>query len=104
LSGGELAAAVVVDAVARLIPGVLGNQESPANDSFAEGVLDYPHYTRPACFRSLSAPGTLLGGDHAAVARWRRQAALEKTARLRPDLLARNPGAAQELERLRKKG
>jgi tRNA (guanine37-N1)-methyltransferase len=104
LSGGELAAAVVVDAVARLIPGVLGNQESARNESFADGSLDYPHYTRPACFRGLCVPEALSGGHHADAARWRRQAALEKTARLRPDLLARNPGAGRELEMLRKKG
>ena len=95
LSGGELAAAVVVDAVARLIPGVLGNEESPESDSFSPdgerdslGILDCPHYTRPAVFRGWSVPDVLLGGNHAEIRRWRRQAALEKTKRLRPELLA----------------
>jgi tRNA (guanine37-N1)-methyltransferase len=88
LSGGELAAAVIVDAVARLLPGVIGNQDSTVNESFEEhGILDYPHWTRPADFRGWKAPETLLGGNHAEIRKWRRQMALEKTARLRPDLL-----------------
>lgn len=94
LSGGELAAAVVVDAVARLIPGVLGNEESSRQESFSAlegeseaGILDCPHYTRPATFRGWSVPDVLLGGNHAEIRKWRRQAALEKTKRLRPDLL-----------------
>jgi len=86
LSGGELAAAVVVDAVARLIPGVLGNEESSKNESFSADALDWPHYTRPAVFRGESVPEVLLGGNHAEIARWRREAALEKTRRSRPDL------------------
>lgn len=94
LSGGELAAAVVVDSVARLIPGVLGNEESSRQESFSAldeedpGILDCPHYTRPAVFRGWSVPDVLLGGNHAEIRKWRRQAALEKTRRLRPDLLA----------------
>ena len=95
LSGGELAAAVVVDAVARLLPGVLGNQDSAVFESFGEvagqerpGILDCPQYTRPAEFRGWKVPETLLGGNHEEIRRWRKQAALEKTARLRPDLLA----------------
>jgi tRNA (guanine37-N1)-methyltransferase len=97
LSGGELAAAVIVDAVARLIPGVLGNEESARQESFSEcgggeagGVflLDCPHYTRPADFRGLRVPEVLLSGNHAEIRRWRREAALEKTRRLRPDLSA----------------
>ncbi|MDP9055481.1 MAG: tRNA (guanosine(37)-N1)-methyltransferase TrmD [Acidobacteriota bacterium] len=89
LSGGELAAAVVVDTVARLLPGVVGNSESTVNESFEEsGILDCPQWTRPAEFRGWKAPETLLGGNHAEIRKWRRQAALEKTARLRPDLLA----------------
>ncbi|QOY85332.1 tRNA (guanosine(37)-N1)-methyltransferase TrmD [Paludibaculum fermentans] len=95
LSGGELAAAVVVDAVARLIPGVLGNEESSRQESFSaledgeeSGILDCPHYTRPATFRGWSVPEVLLGGNHAEIRKWRRQAALEKTKRLRPDLLS----------------
>jgi tRNA (guanine37-N1)-methyltransferase len=92
LSGGELAAAVVVDAVGRLVPGVLGNAASAVFESFQEsghgpGVLDCPHYTRPPEFRGWRVPEVLLGGDHKAVSRWRREAALKKTARLRPDLL-----------------
>lgn len=88
LSGGELAAAVVVDAVARLLPGVVGNEDSTVNESFEEsGMLDYPHWTRPAEFRGWKAPDVLLGGNHAEIRKWRKQAALEKTRRLRPDLL-----------------
>jgi tRNA (guanine37-N1)-methyltransferase len=88
LSGGELAAAVVVDTVARLLPGVVGNHDSTINESFEEaGVLDCPQWTRPAEFRGWKAPEVLLGGNHAEIRKWRRQAALAKTARLRPDLL-----------------
>jgi tRNA (guanine37-N1)-methyltransferase len=87
LSGGELAAAVVVDAIARLLPGVVGNQESTVQESFEDGVLDCPQWTRPAEFRGWKAPEILLGGNHAEIEKWRRQAAREKTARLRPDLL-----------------
>jgi tRNA (guanine37-N1)-methyltransferase len=88
LSGGELAAAVVVDCVARLIPGVLGNQDSTLYESFSEdGVLDCPQYTRPAEFRGWKVPEVLLGGNHDAIRKWKRQAALEKTAKNRPDLL-----------------
>ena len=92
LSGGELAAAVVVDTVARLVPGVLGNEDSALFESFQEGghgpgVLDCPHDTRPAEFRGWRAPEVLLGGDHEQIRRWRYRAALEKTARFRPDLL-----------------
>lgn len=92
LSGGELAAAVVIDTVARLLPGVLGNETSSAFESFqesghGEGLLDCPHWTRPADFRGWKAPEVLLGGNHEEIRRFRKQAALEKTARLRPDLL-----------------
>jgi tRNA (guanine37-N1)-methyltransferase len=88
LSGGELAAAVVVDAVARLLPGVVGNSDSTVNESFEEpGVLDCPQWTRPAEFRGWKAPDVLLGGNHAEIRKWRKEAAREKTARLRPDLL-----------------
>lgn len=87
LSGGELAAAVVVDAVARLLPGVVGNRDSTLNESFEEGILDCPQWTRPAEFRGWKAPEVLLGGNHAEIKKWRKRAALEKTARLRPDLL-----------------
>jgi tRNA (guanine37-N1)-methyltransferase len=88
LSGGELAAAVVMDAVARLRPGVLGNEDSALFESFSEpGLLDCPQYTRPAEFRGWKAPEVLLGGNHEQIRKWRREAALEKTTRLRPDLL-----------------
>ncbi|HVT95929.1 MAG TPA: tRNA (guanosine(37)-N1)-methyltransferase TrmD [Acidobacteriaceae bacterium] len=107
LSGGELAAAIVVDATARLLPGVLGNEASSAYESFgvretgsageeggppvavhgSGGLLDYPHYTRPAEFRGMAVPEVLARGDHAAIRRWRREKALEKTLRNRPDLL-----------------
>jgi len=88
LSGGELAAAVVVDAVARLREGVLGNVTSIVDESFGEeGLLDWPQYTRPAEFRGWKVPDVLIGGNHEAIAKWRRNAAREKTARYRPDLL-----------------
>jgi tRNA (guanine37-N1)-methyltransferase len=87
LSGGELPAALVIDAVARLREGVLGNKDSALRESFSEdGLLDCPQYTRPAEFRGWKAPETLLGGNHEEIRQWRRSAALEKTARLRPDL------------------
>jgi tRNA (guanine37-N1)-methyltransferase len=92
LSGGELAAAIVIDAVSRLLPGVLGNATSAAFDSFqdtghGEGLLDCPHWTRPADFRGWKAPETLLNGNHEEIRQFRKRTALEKTARLRPDLL-----------------
>ena len=88
LSGGEVPALVVLEAVARLVPGVIGREESHQQDSFEQrGVLDHPHYTRPAEFRGMAVPETLLSGDHAAIERWRREAAREKTRRNRPDLL-----------------
>jgi tRNA (guanine37-N1)-methyltransferase len=87
LSGGELAAAVVVDAIARLLPGVVGNQDSTVQESFEQGILDSPQWTRPAEFRGWKVPEILLGGNHAEIEKWRRQAAWDKTARLRPDLL-----------------
>jgi tRNA (guanine37-N1)-methyltransferase len=89
LAGGELAALVVVEAVARLLPDVLGNQESARDESFAEGLLEYPQYTRPAEFRSWPVPEVLRSGDHGAVAAWRRSQALLRTAERRPDLIAR---------------
>jgi tRNA (guanine37-N1)-methyltransferase len=87
LSGGELAAAVVVDVVARLLPGVLGNEASAVWESFRDGLLDCPQYTRPAEFRGWRVPDVLLNGNHAEIRRWREQAARDKTTRLRPDLL-----------------
>jgi len=87
LSGGEPAALVVVDSVVRLIPGALGSETSAATESFADGLLDYPHYTRPPEFESMRVPEVLLSGHHAEIAKWRQDAAAEKTKRNRPDLL-----------------
>ncbi len=87
LSGGEPAAMVVIDAVVRLLPGALGSDTSAVFESFSEGLLDYPHYTRPPEFRGMKVPEVLLSGNHAEIERWRRQAALAKTRRNRPDLL-----------------
>ncbi len=89
LSGGEPAAVVLVDAVVRLVPGALGSETSAVNESFSEGLLDFPNYTRPVEFRGRRVPEVLLGGHHAEVARWRRRAALRKTRRNRPDLFER---------------
>jgi tRNA (guanine37-N1)-methyltransferase len=87
LTGGELAAMVIVDAVTRLIPGVLGARWGAEEDSHAMGLLEYPHYTRPPVFRGLAVPDVLLSGDHQAVARWRRREAIRRTWQRRPDLL-----------------
>lgn len=87
LSGGELAAAVVIDSVSRLLPGVLGNAESAGQDSFWDGLLDFPHYTRPEEYEGLEVPPVLVSGDHQAVSRWRKQQSLLRTLRRRPDLL-----------------
>lgn len=89
LTGGELPALVVVDAVTRFLPGVLGDPEGAWDDSHATGLLEYPHYTRPPEFRGWRVPDTLLSGDHARIARWRREQALLRTKQRRPDLLAR---------------
>lgn len=89
LTGGELPALVVVDAVTRFLPGVLGDPEGAWDDSHAMGLLEYPHYTRPPEFRGWRVPDTLLSGDHARIARWRREQALLRTKQRRPDLLAR---------------
>jgi tRNA (guanine37-N1)-methyltransferase len=87
LSGGEIAAAVVLEAVARLLPGVLGNEESLEEESFSSGHLEYPHYTRPADYRGWGVPDVLLSGDHGRIKQWRGEQALERTRRRRPDLL-----------------
>ena len=89
LSGGELAAMVVMDAVIRLLPGALGHAQSAAQDSHTDGLLDCPHYTRPVQVAGRSVPPVLIGGDHAAIARWRRREALGRTWLKRPELLAR---------------
>jgi tRNA (guanine37-N1)-methyltransferase len=90
VAGGEVPALVVLEAVTRLVSGVIGREESHEQDSFGDdGILDHPHYTRPAEFRGMRVPETLLSGNHAEIERWRREAALEKTRRNRPDLLER---------------
>jgi len=110
LSGGELPALVMLDAVARLVPGVVGDEDSVARDSFMDGILDCPQYTRPAAFQGLDVPAVLLSGHHAAIARWRRREALARTLEQRPDLLevaALDPDDRawlRELEERRQKG
>jgi tRNA (guanine37-N1)-methyltransferase len=92
LNGGELAAMVIVDAVVRLLPGALGDEDSTKDDSFSEGLLECPQYTRPEIFRDMKVPDILLSGDHAKIAEWRRQRALERTKKWRPDLLETERG------------
>ncbi len=87
LSGGEVAALAVIDATARLLPGVLGDEGSAATDSFATGLLDHPHYTRPRDFRGMSVPEVLLSGNHAEIEKWRREEARKRTREVRPELL-----------------
>jgi tRNA (guanine37-N1)-methyltransferase len=94
LTNGAIAATVVVDAVVRLLPGVLGDEQSAVDDSHSTGLLEHPQYTRPAEFRGWRVPEVLLGGHHGEIARWRRAQALEKTRRIRPDLL--NPPATEQ--------
>ena len=91
LAGGEAAAAMVIDAVARLLPGVMGNDQSAGDESFADGLLEYPQYTRPLEFRGHAVPEVLRSGDHARIARWRRAEALRRTIARRPDLLGDRP-------------
>lgn len=98
LTGGELPAMVVTDAVVRLLPGALGDEGSAVEESFSEGLLEFPQYTRPASYRGMDVPDVLLSGDHGAVDRWRRRQALERTALLRPDLLATADLSQQERE------
>lgn len=87
LSGGELPAMVIIDAVVRLLPGALGDEDSAANDSFSDGLLEYPQYTRPEDFKGLKVPDVLLSGNHKEIEKWRKQQTLEKTKKNRPDLL-----------------
>ncbi len=101
LSGGELAALVVLDAVARLIPGVVGDEQSVADDSFSRGLLDFPQFTRPAEFEGLKVPEVLLSGNHAEIRRWRRREAVSRTLARRPDLLAAAGLDEEEREILR---
>jgi tRNA (guanine37-N1)-methyltransferase len=101
LSGGELAALVIVDAVSRLVPGVVGDAGSVEEDSFSRGLLDYPHYTRPAEFAGRAVPEVLLSGHHAEVRKWRRREALRRTLERRPDLLAHASLDAEQREMLK---
>ena len=87
LNGGELAAMVIIDAVVRLLPGALGDEDSSKDDSFSDGLLEYPQYTRPEVFRDMKVPDILLSGNHAKIAEWRKQQSLERTKKWRPDLL-----------------
>jgi tRNA (guanine37-N1)-methyltransferase len=96
LAGGEVAALAVIEAVARLVPGVMGNEESSRDESFGDGLLEYPHYTRPQRFRGWEVPEVLCSGDHARVARWRRAQALARTEVRRPDLITARGGLADE--------
>lgn len=91
LTGGELPAMILIDAISRLLPGVLGDPDGAADDSHASGLLEYPHYTRPPEFRGQAVPPVLLSGDHAKIAKWRREQSLLRTLRQRPDMLARAP-------------
>lgn len=96
LSGGEVAAMVVLEAVGRLVPGVMGNAESAVDESFSSGLLEYPQYTRPAAFRGWEVPEVLRSGDHARIARWRRAQALARTAAHRPDLIDAAGGLSED--------
>jgi tRNA (guanine37-N1)-methyltransferase len=100
LAGGEVAAMVVIEAVGRLVPGVMGNQASADDESFADGLLEYPHYTRPADFRGWTVPEVLRSGDHGRIARWRRAQALRRTLDRRPDLIAARGGLTLDEEAL----
>jgi tRNA (guanine37-N1)-methyltransferase len=110
LSGGELAALVIVDVVSRFLPGVVGDERSVSEDSFSRGLLDYPHFTRPAEFRGWKVPDVLLSGHHAEIERWRRREALRRTLAQRPDLLAgaalddKERALSRELQELGREG
>ena len=101
LTGGEISALVLVDAISRLIPGVLGNSESAACDSFSMGLLEYPHYTRPASYRDWDVPGVLLSGNHAEIELWRRKESLRRTWLRRPDLLDKMELTGEDVRTLR---
>lgn len=98
LTGGELAAMVMIDAIARLVPGVLGNSNSAVTDSFSDGLLEHPHYTRPPEFNGLKVPEVLLSGDHAKIARWRRREQLKRTWQRRPELLESAELSSEDLK------
>lgn len=101
LTGGELAAMVLVDCVARLVPGVLGSEDSPEEESFSDGLLEYPQYTRPRVFEGVEVPEVLVNGDHAKIAAWRRQQSLLATKKHRPDLLEKAPLTEKDKKFLR---
>ena len=100
LAGGELAALTVIETVARLKPGVLGNESSAKEESFSEGLLEYPQFTRPSSFRGLEVPEILLSGDHAKIERWRKAASIAKTLSLRPDLIEIRGGLSEDENKL----
>jgi tRNA (guanine37-N1)-methyltransferase len=100
LAGGELAALTIIETVARLKPGVLGNESSAEEESFSEGLLEYPQFTRPSSFRGLEVPEILLSGDHAKIARWRKAASIAKTLSLRPDLIEIRGGLSEDENKL----
>jgi tRNA (guanine37-N1)-methyltransferase len=100
LAGGEVGALLIIEAVGRLVPGVLGNSTSTDDESFADGLLEYPHYTRPAEFRGWEVPDVLRSGDHGRVARWRRAQALSRTIERRPDLIAARGGVSDADQKL----
>ena len=102
LAGGELAALAVIETVARLKPGVLGNETSTKEESFSDGLLEYPQFTRPSNFRGFEVPAILLSGDHGEIERWRKAASLAKTLSLRPDLIELRGGLSEEEEELLK--
>jgi tRNA (guanine37-N1)-methyltransferase len=102
LTGGELPALILIDAVSRLLPGVLGDPDGPFDDSHATGLLEYPHYTRPPEFRGWRVPEILLSGDHARIARWRREQSLLRTLKRRPDMLEKAPLDAKDKEFIQK--
>ena len=102
LTSGELASMVVIDAVVRKIPGVLGNENGPLEESFADGLLEYPQYTRPAVYNDLEVPEILLSGHHANISKWRRQQSLARTKELRPDLLGQLQLSKEDIEFLKK--
>lgn len=104
LTGGELPAMILVDAISRLLPGVLGDPDGAADDSHASGLLEYPHYTRPPEFRGEAVPAVLLSGDHAKIAKWRREQSLLRTLQQRPDLLATAPLTAADKKFLKSLG
>jgi len=102
LSGGELAAMVIVDATARLLPGVLGSEASPLDDSYATGLLEYPQYTRPPVYRGWSVPKVLLSGNHAQITKWRREQAILRTLKRRPELLGKANLCLEEVQLISK--